>query len=182
MIKSLTKREIALIIIAVIFAIIVIALAIILMKAPGVSSLTENQNSATPSSGQSSTWRPISAKISVPDVNSPKSDIADPNSVVAAAPSGTAKARSFSINISAGRFTPNKIAVNQDDNVSIFFTAQDKNYDVVQPDYGLKQTVSKGESKPIMFQATTAGQFTFYCSSCGGPAKGPVGYLMVVPK
>lgn len=180
MLKSLTKREIILIAVIVVLA----AVAIFLAARSGNSSQpgTAYQSSGSPSSGQLATRQPLTGKISVPDANSPKSDIANPNSVVAAAPVGTAKSRSFSITIFNNQFSPSQIAVYQGDNVIISFAAKDNNYDVVQPDYGLKQIIPKGGAASIMFSAVASGKFTFYCQSCGGPAKGPVGYLLIKPK
>ncbi len=178
--KSLTKREI--ILIAVIVVLVIVAIFLAARSGGPSQSETAYQNSGSPSSGQSATWQPLTGKISVPDVNSPKSDIANPNSVVAAAPVGAAKSRSFSITISNNQFAPSQLAVYQGDNVIISFAAKDNNYDVYQPDYGLKQIIPKSGAASIMFSAVAAGKFTFYCQSCGGPAKGPVGYIYVSPK
>ena len=188
LLEKLTKREI--ILIAVIIVLIAAIVTIIVINKPKkistqpatAESLPSVINFTSSANKPSATWQPLTTKIIVPDTNSPESGFATPNVVVAAAPYASAKARSFSITISANQFSPAKIAVNQGDNVSISFTAKDQNYDVAIPDYGLHQIIPKGSSKPIMFQATATGQFTFYCPSCGGPAKGPVGYLFVAPK
>ena len=78
--------------------------------------------------------------------------------------------------------SPQKVIVKLLDIVTINFSAVDKSYDMTQPDNGLSWTVPKGGSKNLQFQGSTPGQFTFYCVSCGGPDKGPVGYIVVVPK
>ena len=96
-----------------------------------------------------------------------------------ASPTGSAKLRIFSLSIDSNKFSQNIIAVNLGDTVHINITAVDGSYDFYQPDYGLKAILVRGQTKPAEFQATAAGRFTFYCQSCGGPDKGPVGYLEV---
>lgn len=120
--------------------------------------------------------------VTVPEVgakDAPK-DVAVPQNVAPGAPSGNTKLRIFGISVSGDKFTPNAVIVNFGDTVHINLTASDKDYDFFQPDYGLLAVLTKGQTKAAEFQATAAGKFTFYCRSCGGPAKGPVGYLVVV--
>jgi heme/copper-type cytochrome/quinol oxidase subunit 2 len=192
--NGFSKREIILIAVIAVLIILIIIIVVFatLFLNKSLKTETPPASSALPSSGQlgiiginknsssgqPTTFQPLTEKITVPDVNSPASNLANPNSII---PFGTAKSRSFSITISNNQFTPNQIAAYQGDNLAISFTAKDKNYDVYQPEYGWKQTILKGESKPVIFQATASGKFTFYCQSCGGPSKGPVGYIYVSP-
>lgn len=132
---------------------------------------------------QSTTKTAVPANVSVPGVSSTVSaDVAKPINVSAAAPGVTAQLRTFSIAVNNDQFSPNTVIVNPGDTVRLTFTAQDKTYDFTQPDYGLKQTLTQGKQAIVEFQAVDTGKFTFYCSSCGGPDKGPVGYIIVVSK
>jgi len=91
-------------------------------------------------------------------------------------------ARNFNVVLDGDSVFPQKIIIKLLDMVTINFSAIDKTYDFIQPDNGLAWTVPKGGSKSLQFQGATPGEFTFYCESCGGPDKGPVGYFIVVPK
>ena len=88
----------------------------------------------------------------------------------------------FSVSVSGNKFSPDTIIVKVGDRARINFTAVDKDYDFTQPDYGFSVPLPKSQKKIVEFQASAEGKFTFYCKSCGGLSKGPVGYLVVVSK
>lgn len=95
-------------------------------------------------------------------------------------PAGTVDYRSFNIAIQGGAFSPSTVIVNQGDTVDLEMTAVDGNYTFTQPDYGFNAAIKKGKTQRIQFQAVQSGDFTFYCSSCGGPSTGPIGHIVVV--
>jgi heme/copper-type cytochrome/quinol oxidase subunit 2 len=74
------------------------------------------------------------------------------------------------------------VIVNQNDTVNLELTAVDAAYGFDQPDYGWNTAIPKGKTQAIQFQALQPGDFIFYCASCGGPASGPVGHIIVVAK
>ena len=128
------------------------------------------------------TYAPISGDVNIPDVNSQvDSGVANPTEVKQVGTNNISE-RDFSIVLDKDAATPQKVIVKLLDIVTINFSAIDKTYDMTQPDNGLSWTVPKGGAKSLQFQGSTPGQFTFYCVSCGGPDKGPVGYIVVVPK
>jgi heme/copper-type cytochrome/quinol oxidase subunit 2 len=98
---------------------------------------------------------------------------------VPAAPNSAASFRSFSIQVSNNAYNPSTVVVNQGDTVNLKIVAVDANYGFNQPDYGLSSAIVQGKTQTIQFQATQSGDFTFYCAACGGPAKGPVGHIIV---
>ena len=108
-------------------------------------------------------------------------NVAAPSIVAAANASGSAF-RSFEIKVEGGHFTPDTVIVRQGDTVHIDVTGVDRAYDFTQPDYGFKTLLLKGQSKQIEFNASASGKFKFYCAACGGPDKGPVGYIIISPK
>ncbi len=109
--------------------------------------------------------------------------VAIPQNVAPANTTAGTSFRMFNVKMQAGTFLPNEIIVYQGDGVKVSITAVDQNYDFFQPDYlGNKIAIAKGKTWAWIFDATAAGKFKFYCPSCGGPAKGPVGYLIVKPK
>ncbi|TSC60172.1 MAG: hypothetical protein LiPW15_50 [Parcubacteria group bacterium LiPW_15] len=131
---------------------------------------------------QSNTYKPVSVDTKVPGINSQvDSGVAKPTEVKAVGVNDLS-ARSFNVVLNGDKVSPEKVIIKLFDIITINFSAVDKTYDFVQPDNGLSWTVPKGGSKSLQFQGTTAGQFTFYCVSCGGPSKGPIGYFVVVPK
>ncbi len=122
-------------------------------------------NVTVPNEGATGT---VAASVAVPAIQGP------------AAPGSSASYRSFNISVDNGQFSPSNIAVNLGDTVNLYITAIDKDYAFTQPDYGFNDLLPKGVKKTIQFQANNSGRFEFYCSSCGGPSSGPVGYLTVV--
>lgn len=143
-----------------------------------------NSSSTTSGISSSTTMQPITSNVTVPDQNasSVPAGVAAPAIVASGSPSGTTKYRSFDIKISGGAYTPSTVIVNTGDTVHINLTAVDAAYDFTQPDMGLSLAIPKGSTKVVQFDANTAGKLTFYCKSCGGPMKGPTGYIEVVAK
>lgn len=169
----------------------IICIVIIALVAIGVIAFFITRPSSTPTSMSSSnqieatgTRAPVPAGVTVPSQGEATAPNVAPPQVVSPAKAGSdSEYRSFSITADDNQFTPSTIVVNQGDVVNLIITAVDKNYDFTQPDYGFKQVaILKGQSKTIQFGATATGQFTFYCSSCGGPTQGPTGYIIIVPK
>ncbi len=159
------------------------------VPAPGGSAQSEQSSSpaGTAALPSSTTAKPLpsgGAGITVPSVNasSVPAGVAAPTVVASGSPSGATSFRSFNITETASAFTPNTIIVNQGDTVHINVTAQGGSYDFTQPDMGLDLSVGAGQTKVVQFDADLAGKLQFYCKSCGGPAKGPVGYIEVVSK
>lgn len=113
--------------------------------------------------------------------NTPE-NVAIPDTVTAAAPQVEAKFRSFNLRVEGDKFIPDTVVVNVGDTVHINISAADKDYDFFQPDYGFAGVLPKGQTKVLEFQATSEGKYTLYCAKCGGPEKGPVGYIIVVSK
>lgn len=108
-------------------------------------------------------------------------EIAVPLVVAPAAPGAVSQFRNFQINAVGGVFTPSKIIVNKGDTVHLNFTAVDGDYDLFFPSYNMSQRAKQGQSKILEFQATSDGDFIYYCAACGGPDKGPLGHIIVVP-
>ncbi len=137
----------------------------------------------------SMTRETVPENILVPEKNSANvsRNVAVPQVVSRGSSSDDSSYRSFDIKIASGHFTPDTVIVNMWDTTNINITAVDANYGFTQPDYGIggtvaKDLIKKGTTKKIQFNASASGKFMFYCASCGGPSKGPVGYLIVVQK
>jgi len=173
------------ILIVVIFIIIAIFVWGFLNNKSQTPQNNEASNTTNESATQSQTWQFPPENVEVPEVgqtNVPEG-VAVPQNVSPASAVSDAKIRNFSeLKIENNKFTPQEFIVKQGDIFDVNVTAIDKDYDFTQPDYGFNLNIKKGETKRIQFQATAAGKFMFYCKSCGGPEKGPVGYLVVAPK
>lgn len=131
---------------------------------------------------QSTTREEVPTDTVVPDQNSSvPANVAKPDTVIPAAPGVESKKRIFNISINSGKFVPDTVIVNVGDIANVTFTAVDQAYEIVQPDYGFKLNIAKGESKLLEAQFNTPGKYMFYCASCGGPEAGPKGYFTVVP-
>jgi len=125
----------------------------------------------------------VSEGVTVPTVGETEAPegVAVPSVVSPAAPGVSAQFRSFDVKAQNDAFSPNEIRVNQGDTVHINFAAIGKTYDILIPDYGLKQTAKAGESKVIEFQALNPGTYAFYCELCGGLQSKTKGVILVVP-
>lgn len=146
---------------------------------PSDSDKNLPQNS---SSTQSKTVLPVPVGIVVPDANAANTGgIGAPTSVKPAGGTTGIDLRNFNISVNSDKVLPDTIAVYQNDIITLNFSAVDKDYSFVQPDSGLSWTVKMGSSKSFQSQWTNTGKFIYYCASCGGPSKGPIGYIVVVP-
>jgi len=150
----------------------------------GIQTAPSAENPAQTNGSSNSTRQEAPKNIVIPEPNSKpqNGNVAVPQSSSPAAPGVTDKQlRTFNISGKSGQYAPSEIIVGQNDNVIINFKAEDNTYDIVFPDYGLKQTAKKGETKVVAFQATTDGQFKFYCESfC--PSGKMEGTLIVAPR
>jgi len=183
------KKKIVFVVIAVVIAIIVIT---VLLMARGGTGTPAPQGSAAQTNPAndfpgtpSQTRATVSGAVTIPDANSTSvpSNVAKPTTVVAAGINQPdASARTFEVSVNANKFSPDTIIVKVGDRVRINFTAVDKDYGFTQPDYGFSVPLPKGQKKFVEFGATAEGKFTFYCKSCGGPSRGPVGYIIVAAK
>jgi plastocyanin len=178
------KKKVIEIAIAVV---VVIALIVVLLVIRGNGGSPAGGNLPGPESASSSaqaspTRSPAPAVVVVPDAGAKNisSSIAVPQVETAAAPTSDSKYRSFDVIVQNGEFMPSTIDVNQGDEVNLQIGAVGGNYDFTQPDYGFRVPLPNGKNVHFEFGATAPGKFVFYCSVCGGPAKGPVGYLIVV--
>ena len=141
-------------------------------------------SSATSKTGTGSpTASAVPAGTVVPSVgatSTPK-DVAVPTVSIPAAPGATSQLRVFNIKADNGAFTPSTVIANQGDTIHINFTAVDKTYDIILPDYGMRQTATKGQTKVLEFQGSQSGKFAYYCDLCGNTPTSPNGYVIVVP-
>lgn len=184
---STSNKKMIFIGIGVLLLIAIVVGALMFFKSSGELSPTgnngENNATGTISDGQGSkTYVPVSGDVQIPGTTSQAdSGIAIPTEVKEVGTNDVSE-RDFNIVIDKDMVSPQKVIVKLLDIVTINFSAVDKSYDMAQPDNGLSWTVPMGGSKSLQFQGSTPGQFTFYCVSCGGPDKGPVGYIVVVPR
>lgn len=167
--------------VAVVIAVAIVAVALVLYFS---QKNVGGPSGAAPAEQINPTRTSAPAGLVVPgegDKNVP-AGVAVPQSVSAGSPTDPSVShRSFLIRAAGNQFSPNTVIVKIGDTVNISLTAVDKNYDFTQPDYGFKASIPKGKTGRIDFAATVSGKFIFYCASCGGPAKGPVGYIVIAP-
>lgn len=170
-----------------IIAIVVIIIAILIGFLLGKSS---NTNTETNPSGEikvpfSATHAEVPTNITVPDQNtastSVSKDVAIPTVSIPAAPGVSAQLRTFNITAQKEKFTPSTVIAYTGDTIHINFTAVDREYDITFPDYNMKQTAQKGQTKILEFQAQATGKFTYYCELCGGLKSSALGYIIVAP-
>ncbi|MFA7201574.1 MAG: cupredoxin domain-containing protein [Candidatus Paceibacterota bacterium] len=177
------------IIIGVVVLIIAGLIGLLLAQSDNTSS---SANPANPTSQDGGSGTPLSEThaevpqdIEVPDLSatatSVPEDVAIPKAVTSAAPGVSASLRVFEIKGENGTFSPSTVIAYTGDTIHVNFTAVDKEYDITFPDYNMKQTASKGQTKVLEFQAQATGKFTYYCDLCGGLKSKAVGYIIVAP-
>lgn len=168
-------------IILVLLAVLGLIIWVILAQKNGggiFSGLTGPGSSKT----ATSTWQKDVGNVTVPNKGgTAPSNVAVPQTQTAAGPNTAASYRSFNLSVDSSAWTPNTVIVKKGDTVHLNITTSGSGLDFTQPDYGLKAQLASGKQSIVEFQATASGKFTFYCSACGGPDKGPVGYVVVSP-
>jgi len=167
------------ILIALLFLFIIFGIAYFLnmpreISKPGITPGRVKEEATT------STREEVPENIVVPEPGAEVEEgIAVPQTVTEAAPGVEAKFRRFEIKAENENYIPSTIIVNKGDTVHIDFTAVDKKYDFVLPDYHMKQVAERGETKIIEFQALEQGKFLF-CSELYGGLEGKMkGYIIV---
>lgn len=159
-------------------AILVLIIIVVIAFKPTQKTLSPT---ATPTSGPTSPTRadvPKDAKVYNVGDSAPEG-VGVPSSL---SDYGLTKLRSFNMTIEKDTFSPNTFTCYEGEVVKIWVKAVDKDYDLVQPDNGLRLIVKKGEEKGLESQMMSVGKFTFYCESCGGLNSKAVGYIIVLPK
>jgi heme/copper-type cytochrome/quinol oxidase subunit 2 len=141
------------------------------------NQVVENTNQNT------ETARPVT-KITVPDANTilreeEKAIIAIPEIVVSASAHNDSQRRLFEIDLNNNIFTPKNIIVRKNDLVRIKFTAIDKDYDIVVPDYRLSLDIKENTERNLSFQAVKSGVFPYYCLTCGGLESSAQGSIII---
>jgi heme/copper-type cytochrome/quinol oxidase subunit 2 len=165
-------------------AVIAVALAIFFVSRSVLNKPGSPQGSNSAEVLPKPTREDVPEGTVVPESNSENlpSGVAEPQNVKQTAGENSPYSRSFRIVINNNSVSPNNIVAYADDILTVTFESADKDYDFVQPDLGLRWQVPAGGSKSFQFQASNPGKFIFYCPSCGGPEKGPVGYFTAVAK
>jgi len=182
----MAKKEIYLVAAAVVLVFVGAAVLIAIKNKSGNQTASPNPEAAAVGAVESSskTMGAVPPGTQAPgrgEENLP-AGAAVPQAVAPAAPGISANKRIFQVTVQSDAFTPDTVIIKQGDTMQIYFTAVDKNYDFKQPDMGLSRLLPKGKPTLIEGSPPSPGKYTFYCQSCGGPDKGPVGYIIVVSK
>lgn len=179
--KIIVEVVVAVVILAAVGAIVIYALRGSTGGAGSGGTQTSGVGSGAAGAPTSPTIMPVPANTVVPNAGATgtPTNVAVPVVQSVGSPSGNVSYRSFNITIDGGAYSPNVVAVKQGDTVNLELTAVDANYGFTQPQYGFNATILQGKKQTIQFQALQTGDFIFYCASCGGPSKGPVGHLIV---
>jgi plastocyanin len=123
----------------------------------------------------------ISSPVKVPNKgDKAPENVAVPTTQGAAGNNTVSQYRSFNLSVNSSSFSPDTVIAKLGDTVHLLITSSG-NYDFTQPDYGLNFKLPAGKTTVVEFQVTATGKYKFYCSSCGGPESGPVGYVVVSP-
>jgi len=180
----MAKKEIIIVCIVVVLVLIGAAVLIAIKNKSGSQTASPNPEAAVGAVESSSkTMGAVPAGTTVPEVGSAvPENVAPPTSERQVAPVTDSKYRTFDVSVTGDKFAPDTIIVRADDTFHITFLAGDKNYDFYQPDKGLFTVLPKGVKRIVESGYQQPGKYTFYCKSCGGPDKGPVGYIIAVPK
>jgi plastocyanin len=166
--------------------VVLIIIGVLISGSTNTGTNTVSETSGPNGQTKSLTQAEVPSDIVVPDqgatATSVPKDFAIPTVSIPAAPGADSSLRVFDIKADKDEFSPSTVAAYSGDTVHINFTAVDKTYDITFPDYGMKQTANKGQTKVLEFQANATGKFTYYCDSCGGLKSSAKGYIIVAEK
>ena len=100
----------------------------------------------------------------------------------ATVPLASAQDTAHSIEIHAKRFsfTPSEITVQKGETVKLVLTSDDVTHELVIPDLGVRQEVSKGHPAEVTFVASKAGDFHGMCGHFCGPGHGSMTFTVHV--
>ena len=128
-------------------------------------------------SGQATT-----TNSSVPGANEkpPAKGVAVPNGTYQNSPNNSSQTRIFSVSVAQNQFSFEKMIVREKDIVRIFFTPQDKSYDIAIAPLSIRVKAMLGQVTPIEFQAGKTGTFPITCESCPDPK--PSAVLQVIKR
>lgn len=173
--------------ILVLLLLILFMVALFVFPNKFTKQLNQQKQTKTEETPKSQTWQNVDKNTYVPLTKEEASklggNVAEPENVVKANANTDANILAFQkLLIENNEFKPSEFRLKQGDVFDVFVKAVGQDYDITQPDYGIELKIKKGEEKRLQFQVTAAGKFMFYCKSCGGPEKGPKGYIIVVPK
>lgn len=88
--------------------------------------------------------------------------------------------KTFTIEASSFKFSPNTMTVNEGDMVKITFKNTQGFHDFALDEFNVKsKTISAGQTEEIQFVASKKGSFEFYCSVGNHRAMGMTGTLTV---
>lgn len=129
----------------------------------------------------------VKGNYSVPEIDSENvpATVAKPFRVLPTIPrEGAKKTRIFNLIIENDEFKPKTIIINDWDEMAVYIKAIDKDYDFIQPNLNISRKIPKGETVLVKNSFGQEGgiRLYFYCPSCGGPEKGPIGEIIIVPK
>ena len=122
---------------------------------------------------QGGTRETVSKDIKTPGLGETgvSADVAVP---IAMSPIGKFTYRKFEIKGEGGKFVPSTMVIDAGDVVEVKFTAVDADYNFSISDFGVTQTVKKGDTKAINFQGYDFGQYKIFCDAkvCANTTEG----------
>ena len=180
MIINMSRRHVYILAAGLVVIIVIAAVAFLSFGNPQSNTAPEQTQNGTGTNVVTREAPP--SNVVVPDTGTTNvpTGVAVPESVSPSQTGSSQDLRTFAIQANAGAFIPDTVIMKKGDTVHINITAVDRDYDFTQPDYGANGIkIPKGTTKAIDFDGTAPGKFMFYCSSCGGPTKGPVGYIII---
>ena len=92
-------------------------------------------------------------------------DTAIPRYTTDAGKKGEASFRVFNVEVRGGAFIPQTIVVNDRDLVKLEIRAEDADYDIFFPDFGVYKELPEGKLATLQFQATPFGKYNFFCKN-----------------
>ncbi len=92
----------------------------------------------------------------------------------------TPEVKSFAVTATQFEFSPSTITVNKGDTVRLTVTSEDVAHGLAIAEFGVSETVAKGETKTFEFVADKAGRFSFFCNVFCGSGHGEMKGVLVV--
>ena len=172
------------VIIGIVFLALLAVVLLVTRKGENVQQKGENQNAASSSESSQATREPAPSGVVVPEQGATgvSENVAVPLLTMPSAPRASTQFRKFALRAEGGKFSPDTIIANTGDVIRMNISAIDGDYDFIQPDYGIKASITKGNTGVVEFSPWIDGKYMFFCEQCGGmPGQGK-GYIIVASK
>ena len=129
----------------------------------GSSSETSGQSNQSPSSVEEESGESTDVMENTSPLPGPESESSSGSSETS-----SSSKKAFTIDVSSYAFSPSTLAVKKGDIVTLTLKGVSGNHGFALPDFGVSESVQKGDTITVTFVADKSGTFSYFCNvPCG---------------